>query len=72
MKWEVEGYNKDKGQDLKEKLIKAFTELDYEEAEMEANLLLFYLNGMGTSILKGEITDIKSITTFLIKKYHLA
>lgn len=71
LKWEIPGFQQNKLAPLKAILVNAFTDLKYEEPELEAELILLYLDGFGSAILKGMVKDLKPMTDFLIKKYYI-
>jgi hypothetical protein len=52
-------------------LTNAFKKLNYESPELEAELLLLFLDGLGSSVLKGSSIDPKAMIQFLLKKYKL-
>jgi len=71
LKWELEINGDQKMEPLKMALINAFTKLNYESPEQEANLILLINEGIGSSVLKGSSLDSKKMINFLLKKYNL-
>lgn len=71
LKWEQEYNHPKKMQPLIDKLTWAFTELNYEEPVLEAQLLNTILEAMSTEILKGNFTNQTQFKEFLIQKYAL-
>lgn len=69
LKWELEINNDKKMKPLEIALTNAFRELEYEEPELEAQLLLLFIEGLGSSVLKGSKIEPAAIINFLIKKY---
>lgn len=71
LKWEIKDYNQAHKSELRNSIVKAFKDLDYEKAEIEADLLLIYLEGVGSSILKGTVEKPKEVVDILLKKYYI-
>jgi hypothetical protein len=71
LKWELEISGDEKMEPLKMALANAFKKLDYEDPEMEAALLLLFIDGLGSAVLKGSTIDPHAMIQFLLKKYNL-
>ncbi len=71
LKWEFEQYNNEKMEPLHMALTNAFSKLNYEKPEMEAELLLLVLDGLASAILKDTLIDKESMKRFLLQKYEL-
>jgi len=71
LKWELEIDVDKKMEPLKMALTNAFNKLNYEFPEKEAQLLLLFIDGLSTTILKGSELDPKKMTDFLLEKYKL-
>jgi len=71
LKWELEVSNDKKMEPLAMALTNAFRKLNYESPELEAELLILFIDGLGASVLKGSELDIDQMTNFLLKKYKV-
>ncbi len=71
LKWELEVSSDKKMEPLKMALTNAFNKLGYEEPELEANLIILFIDGIGSAVLKGSELDSEEMMRFLIKKYNL-
>ena len=71
IKWELEIYGEHKMEPLRLALVNAFTKLDYESPELEAQILLVDLDGMATRYFLMEEFDIEALITFLKKNYKV-
>jgi len=71
LKWELEVSSDEKMEPLKMALTNAFTKLNYESPELEASLLLLFLDGLGSAVLKGSSIDADQIIQLLLTKYNL-
>lgn len=71
LKWELEINGDKKMEPLKMALNNAFTKLGYIEPEKEAQLLLLFTEGLGSTILKGSEMNAEEMIEFLLKKYKL-
>lgn len=71
LKWELEVSNDKKMEPIQMALTNAFKKLNYDEPELEAQLLLLFIDGLGSAVLKGSSIDAKSMIQFLLKKYKL-
>lgn len=71
LKWELEISGDEKMEPLKMALANAFRKLNYEEPEMEAQLILLFLDGLGSAVLKGSSLKPDEIIQYLLKKYKV-
>jgi len=71
LKWELEVNSDDKMEPLKMALTNAFKKLDYKAPEAEAQLLLIFIDGIGSAVLKGSSINPNEIIELLAKKYKL-
>lgn len=71
LKWEL-GINSDeKMEPLRMAVGNAFRKLNYSEPDLEANLLLFYNEGIASAMLKGSGVDNAAMKNFLLSKYKV-
>jgi AcrR family transcriptional regulator len=71
LKWELEVSGDEKMEPIKMALTNAFSKLKYKDPELEARLLLLFIDGLGSAVLKGSSIDANSMTQFLLTKYNL-
>lgn len=71
LKWELEVSGDEKMEPLKMALANAFSKLDYKDPEMEAGLILLFLDGLASSVLKGSSVNAEAMINFLLEKYNL-
>lgn len=71
LKWELEVNGDKKMEPLKMALTNAFKKLNYKTPEAEAQLLLIFIDGIGSSVLKGSSINPNEIIELLAKKYKL-
>lgn len=71
LKWELEINSDEKMEPLRMALTNAFKKLDYETPETEAQLMLIFMDGIGSSMLKGSNIDPSEIIELLLKKHNL-
>ena len=71
LKWELEINSDKKMEPLKMALTNAFKKLNYESPEMEAQLLILFIDGMGSAVLKGSSLNPTEMIQFLLRKYEL-
>ena len=71
LKWELEVNGDKKMEPLKMALTNAFKKLNYKAPEAEAQLLLIFIDGIGSSVLKGSSINPNEIIELLAKKYKL-
>lgn len=71
LKWEMPERSGDKMEPLALALVHAFKKLYYPQAEQEAAFLLFYLDGISTALLRGEVQDKEALKAFLLGKYEV-
>ena len=71
IKWELEVYGEHKMEALERTLVSAFEKLGYAAPDMEAKLLLLYMDGMATRYFLQNDFDLDPIVRFLKKKYEV-
>lgn len=71
LKWELEVSGDEKMEPLKMALTNAFKKLNYEFPEQEAELILLFIDGLGSAVLKGSSIDSSEMTQFILRKYNL-
>ncbi len=71
LKWELEINSDKKMEPLKMALANAFKKLNYESPEMEAQLLILFIDGMGSAVLKSSSLNPTEMIQFLLRKYEL-
>ena len=71
LKWEQEYNNPKKMQPLIDKLTWAFSELNYENPVLEAQLIGQILDAISTEILKGNFNNASQFKQFLNNKYSV-
>lgn len=71
LKWEQEYNNPKKMQPLIDKLTWAFSELNYENPKLEAQLMNQILDAISTEILKGNFNNANQFKQFLNNKYSV-
>ncbi len=71
LKWEQEYNNPKKMQPLIYKLTWAFSELNYKNPELEAQLMSQILDAISTEILKGNFNNANQFKQFLSNKYSV-
>jgi AcrR family transcriptional regulator len=71
IKWEVEQYNKQKMEPLEMALSNAFEKLGYEDAAMEAQLLMLQMDGIVTRFFLQKDFAMKPVLDYLRKKYSV-
>lgn len=71
LKWELEMNSDKKMEPLLMALTNAFQKLGYDSPLLESQLLIIYIEGLGSAILKGSSLDPDEMTQFLLKKYNL-
>ncbi len=71
LKWELEISSDKKMEPLKMALTNAFNKLEYDNPELEANLIILFIDGIGSAVLKGSELNAEEMMHFLIKKYNL-
>ena len=71
LKWELEISGDKKMEPIKMALTNAFSKLNYDEPELEASLILLFVDGLGSAVLKGSSIDAEAMIQFLLKKYKL-
>ena len=71
LKWELEVSGDKKMEPLKMALTNAFQKLNYESPELEAQLLILFIDGIGSAVLKGSALNAEEMIQFLLSKYNL-
>jgi len=71
LKWEFEEYDNSKIEPLENALINAFKKLGEERPELETEIILHLMDGIGSAILKNNIKDKELIKKYLLKKYNV-
>jgi AcrR family transcriptional regulator len=70
LKWELEVSSDVKMEPLRMALTNAFQKLGCESPELEAGLILLYIEGLGSAVLKGSFINVTEMTQFILKKYN--
>lgn len=71
LKWEIEYSSAEKLKPLIDKLAWAFLELNYEEPQREAEVLVHLIEGISGGILKDGLQSQEILKDFLLKKYDI-
>jgi AcrR family transcriptional regulator len=71
IKWEMEKYGEHKMEPLQQALTDAFSQLGYEEARLEAKVLLVTLDGLATRFYLQQNFEIEPVLNFLKMKYNV-
>ena len=71
LKWELEISGDKKMEPLSMALTNAFRKLNYESPELEAQLLILFIDGLGSAVLKGSKLNPDEMIQLLLKKYKL-
>ena len=71
IKWELELYAEHKMEPLQRALSNSFEKLGYEDAEMEALMLLIHLDGLATRFYLQKTFDLDAIVAFMKSKYRV-
>lgn len=71
LKWELEISGDKKMEPLNMALTNAFRKLNYESPEQEAQLLILFIDGLGSAVLKGSKLNPNEMIRLLLKKYNL-
>ncbi len=71
LKWELEINSDKKMEPLNMALTNAFRKLGYISPEIEAQLIILFIDGIGSSVLKGSALKPNEIISLLLKKYNL-
>ncbi len=69
LKWELEVSSDKKMEPLKMALTNAFNKLGYEQPELEAMLILLFIEGIGSAVLKGADVNPNQMMELLMNKY---
>jgi AcrR family transcriptional regulator len=71
LKWELEINSDKKMEPLHMALTNAFSKLNYESPQLEAQLIILFIDSLGSSVLKGSNVNATDIINLLLKKYEL-
>lgn len=71
LKWELEINSDKKMEPLQLALTNAFQKLNYESPQLEAQLIILFIDSLGSSVLKGSNVNANDIINLLLKKYEL-
>ncbi len=71
LKWEDDYDSKSKTDALLSKLTITFTQLNYKQPELEAQLVVHILDAIASDLLKGNLEKTTNYQQFLIQKYGL-
>lgn len=71
LKWELEVSGDKKMEPMKMALTNAFQKLNYKSPELEAQLVILFMEGIASALLKGSSMDTKAMTQLMLKKYNL-
>lgn len=71
LKWELEVSGDEKMEPMKMALTNAFSKLHYESPELEAQLILLFIDSLGSAVLKGSSLNANEMIQFFLKKYNL-
>ena len=71
LKWELEVSGDEKMEPLKMALTNAFSKLGYNSPELEAQLLILFIDALGSAVLKGSSLNVDEMIQFLLSKYNL-
>ncbi len=71
LKWELEINSDKKMEPLQMALTNAFQKLNYESPQLEAQLIILFIDSLGSSVLKGSNVNATDIINLLLKKYEL-
>lgn len=70
LKWQAAYYNDEMSKPIKTLLMNALTELKFIDVEIEANLIMSYIDGFATTVLlKGSLINKNKLLETLRKKY---
>ena len=69
LKWELEISGEQKMRPLVLALTNAFRDLNYGNPESEAHLLVLFVEGLGSAVLKGASLNVEDMVTLLKEKY---
>lgn len=70
LKWQAEVYDDSISLPIRKSLIKAFHELNYENPELEAEVVLIMLDGISTAVLLREVKNKEEILKTILIKYN--
>jgi AcrR family transcriptional regulator len=69
LKWELNISGNEKLEPLHQALVKALTKLEYENPDLEAQLILQQVEGIATAILKDNLNNQEEFKNYLLNKY---
>lgn len=70
LKWQLE-YEEKLLEPVKQSLLRIFTELEYDDPEAEAEIILMLMNGSASLVLQRKPANLEEISEALMKKYEL-
>lgn len=71
LKWELPDYDPTKMEPLQLALANAFRKLKYESPDIEAEFFIHFLDGVGSALLKGGVSDKNALKEFLLNRYQV-
>lgn len=71
LKWELNIAGLDKMKPLEVALANAFTELGYDDPDVEASFVIHFIDGISGAILRDGLKDEETMKEFLLKKYQV-
>ncbi len=71
LKWELEISHDNIMEPLLLALTNAFRKLNYESPETEANIIILFIDGLASFVLKGSDINAKEMIQLFIKKYNI-
>jgi len=71
LKWQTNQYDSSMSTPLYEKLTQIFTELNYEDPQAEADLVLIFIDGLATTLLLKDKMNLKEIRAAILSKYNI-
>lgn len=71
LKWQTNSYNAEKMEPLRFALSNAFKKLKYKQPEVEAEIILMFLDGIVTAMLLHEPDNKEQLLKTLKAKYHI-
>lgn len=71
LKWQADVYDHTASMPVKNILVKAFTDLKYENPSAEADLIMILMDGIATNILLKKNTKLQDVQIALLNKYKL-
>ncbi len=71
LKWQTDQYDSSVSNPVYEKLTEIFTELNYADPRAEADLVLLFIDGLATTILLKDKTNLDDIRAVMLSKYNI-